>query len=65
MLLKLSSILIFALVAFFLAVALYPSYIRLLRKYKVGKQIRETAVTGEKSAIFTELHIHKTGTPNL
>jgi len=43
----------------------FPPYIRALRRRKVGKKIRESAATGEKSKIFTELHAHKSGTPNL
>jgi len=65
MLLKLNSIIIYGLGAFFLALALYPIYINILKKRKIGKTIREEAITGEKAQIFIDLHKHKTGTPNL
>lgn len=65
MLLKLNSIIIYGLGAFFLALALYPVYIMILKKWKIGKTIREETITGEKATIFVDLHKHKTGTPNL
>jgi hypothetical protein len=36
-----------------------------LKKYKLGKTIREVSVTGEKSKIFSEMHEHKKGTPTM
>jgi len=65
MLVKLNNIIMFALIAFFISRILYPIYISILRKYKIGKTIRETAVTGEKSKIFTKLHEQKKGTPTM
>ncbi|MDP2669824.1 MAG: hypothetical protein Q8O99_02175 [bacterium] len=65
MLLKLTSILLYALTGFFLALALYPSYILLLKKFKAGKQIRNESVTGDKATIFSKLHGHKSGTPSM
>lgn len=65
MVVKLNQIVIFALAAFFIARALYPLYIRLLRFLNVKKQIRESAVTGEKSEIFSQMHSHKSGTPTM
>lgn len=65
MLLKLNSIIIYGLGAFFLALALYPLYIAILKRCKIGKTIREETITGEKAKIFVDLHKHKTGTPNL
>ncbi|MCK9467449.1 MAG: hypothetical protein M0P94_03915 [Candidatus Absconditabacterales bacterium] len=65
MLVKLNSILIFALIAFFMGLFLYPIYIKTLKKLKVGKTIREEAITGEKSTIFSKLHQHKAGTPTM
>lgn len=65
MLIKLNSIIIFALCAFFLALITYPGYINILKKRKIGKTIREEAVTGEKATIFSDLHKHKSGTPNI
>lgn len=65
MLLKLNAIIIYSLIAFSIAIVLYPFYISLCKRRKVWKQIRETAVTGEKAIIFTDLHKHKSGTPNI
>ncbi|HBB04369.1 TPA: hypothetical protein DCZ39_05775 [Patescibacteria group bacterium] len=65
MLVKLNNIIMFGLIAFFISWILYPIYINLLKKFKFGKTIRETAVTGEKSKIFSQLHEHKQGTPTM
>lgn len=65
MIVKLNNIIMFALIAFFISRIIYPIYIHILRKYKIGKTIREAAVTGEKSEIFTKLHEHKQGTPTM
>lgn len=65
MLLKLNQIIIFSLIAFFLAIALYPIYIKILTKLKAWKNLRENDVTGQESKIFNELHKHKAWTPNM
>lgn len=65
MLLKLTSIMLYALVWFFLALTLYPWYIALLKKRKIGKQIRDDAMTGDKATIFSTLHAHKSWTPTM
>jgi phospho-N-acetylmuramoyl-pentapeptide-transferase len=65
MLVKLNNIIIFSLIAFFISWVLYPLYIKILRKYHLGKTIREEAVTGEKSTIFSQMHQHKAGTPTM
>ncbi len=65
MFLKLNQIILFSLWAFFLAIVLYPYYIKLLKRFKAGQQIRETSVTGEQSTIFTQLHQHKSWTPTM
>jgi hypothetical protein len=59
MLVKLNYIIILALIAFFMAVSLYPFYIKFLHYIKAGKQIRENTITGEKSTIFAKMHEHK------
>jgi len=65
MLLKLNSIIIYWLWAFFLAVILYPIYIEILKKLRIWKTIREETVTWDEAKIFVDLHKHKTWTPNL
>ncbi len=65
MLIKLNQIILFSLGAFFLAMILYPLYIRILRNLKAGQKIREASVTGESSPIYSELHKHKAGTPTM
>ena len=44
---------------------LYPFFIRLLHRLRVGKQLRDASITGERSTIFRRLHAHKAGTPNM
>lgn len=51
--------------AFAIGVILAPQIIKLLRHYKMGKQLRENASSGEKAAIFNELHAKKKGTPTM
>lgn len=65
MLVKLNNIIMFALIAFFISRILYPIYISILKKYKLGKTIREVSVTGEKSKIFSQMHEHKKWTPTM
>ncbi|MDR0860901.1 MAG: hypothetical protein LBO09_08265 [Candidatus Peribacteria bacterium] len=65
MLLNLSAILGFTLIAFIATLLLYPLYIKLLKKRKAGKTIRDNTATGEKSEIFAKLHEHKAGTPTM
>lgn len=65
MLIKLSAILLYSLLAFFIALALYPPYIQLLKRLKALKQIREGTITWEASSIFSKLHAHKWGTPTM
>ena len=65
MLLYLNSIIIYTLIAFWLWLLMYPLYIRMLKSIKAGKNLRETAVSGEKAVIFQSLHGHKAGTPTM
>ncbi len=51
--------------AFVISMFLAPPFIRLLHKYKLGKQMREHATSGAKAKIFTMLHQKKTGTPTM
>lgn len=63
MLIKLTSIILYALIAFILALLVYPPYIAFLKKIKAGKNIRQADVTGNEAKIFKKLHEHKGGTP--
>ena len=65
MLLKLSSILIFSLISFLVSWMIFPYYIRVLRRLKAGKSIREEAGSGGEAIIFQGLHQHKSGTPTM
>lgn len=51
--------------AFFIAVILTPWFTKQLIKFKIGKQIRENAMSGEKSSLFSALHAKKSGTPTM
>ena len=62
---KLSQILTYSLISFWISLILYPAYIKLLRKLHAWKTIRENTATGEKSEIFSKLHAHKQGTPTM
>lgn len=65
MLINLSLILSFTLITFVVTLILYPFYIKLLKKLKAWKTIRDNTATGEKSEIFAKLHQHKAGTPTM
>lgn len=51
--------------AFAITFALVKPFTRLLIKYRIGKQIRDTAISGEKSVLFSALHAKKSGTPTM
>lgn len=51
--------------AFIIAFGLTPWFTRQLIRFKIGKQIRETAISGEKSTLFSALHAKKDGTPTM
>lgn len=65
MLLKLNSIILYSLIAFFVAMILYPVYIELLKKLKFWKEIREEWAAWGKAEIFNKLHGHKAWTPTM
>jgi len=59
-------IVVFGLVTFFVAMLITPSYIRLLRRWKLAKNIRtEASMGGGLATKFHALHAHKQGTPNM
>ncbi|MFA5829218.1 MAG: phospho-N-acetylmuramoyl-pentapeptide-transferase [Candidatus Gracilibacteria bacterium] len=51
--------------AFVITLIIAPFFIKILHKYKIGKQLREKASTGEIASIFNELHAKKRGTPTM
>ena len=51
----------FALACFLIALVCTPTVIKLLRKYKMGKSIRDAA----SAPIMNQLHAHKAGTPSM
>lgn len=51
--------------AFVITLLVAPKFIKLLQRYKIGKQLREIASSGEKASIFQELHAKKAGTPTM
>lgn len=51
--------------AFIIFIILTPWFHNQLIKFKIGKQLRENALSGEKSTIFNQLHAKKTGTPTM
>jgi len=59
-------IVVFGLVTFFVAMLITPSYIWLLRRWKLAKNIRtEASLGGGIATKFRALHLHKQGTPNM
>lgn len=50
---------------FILTLLLTPAYLKMAQKFKLGKQIRDDALSGEKAAFFKEMHAKKTGTPTM
>lgn len=61
--------LIFILGSAFLAFAIgcifAPGFIKKLRHYKIGKNIREVATSGDKAELYHALHHKKAGTPTM
>jgi phospho-N-acetylmuramoyl-pentapeptide-transferase len=54
-----------ATLAFIISLTLTPWFTKQLIKFKIGKQIRENAISGEKSSLFSALHAKKSGTPTM
>jgi len=50
---------------FILTLLLTPIYLAAAKKFKLGKQIRDNAMSGEKASIFSEMHAKKNGTPTM
>ncbi len=58
-------ILLYSTFSFFLAFVLAPFFIRFLRTFRLGKNIREEAASGGPAVIFAALHGKKAGTPTM
>ena len=65
MLLKLNSIILYALVAFVLTIALYPLMIRRLKSMKAGVRERSETATGDAATITKQFQDVKIGTPTM
>lgn len=50
---------------FLLTLALVPVYLKLAKKLKLGKQIRDESVDGKTAKLFQALHAKKSGTPTM
>lgn len=50
---------------FILGLIIIPWFIGQLRKYKIGKNIREESLDGKKTELFSALHAKKAGTPTM
>lgn len=62
---NLSLILGSGVLAFTIFVILTPFFHRQLIHFRIGKQIREDALSGEKASLFAALHAKKSGTPTM
>jgi phospho-N-acetylmuramoyl-pentapeptide-transferase len=51
--------------SFLLAIAITPFWTYILYKYRLGKHIRKTAITGEKASYFLKHHQKKEATPTM
>lgn len=51
--------------AFGIALAAAQPFIRLLHRYKIGKNIRTVASDGKKATLYHALHLKKAGTPTM
>ena len=51
--------------AFLVTLLLTPFYLKVVKRFKLGKKIRDNAISGEKASIFKELHAKKSGTPTM
>ncbi len=51
--------------AFLITFIAVKPFTNFLIHHKIGKQIRENALTGEKSSVFSALHAKKSGTPTM
>ncbi len=51
--------------AFLISLIVTPWFAKQLIKFKIGKQIREEALSGGKATLFAALHAKKSGTPTM
>ncbi len=58
-------ILLYATLAFIIGLIFTKPFVSFLHKYKLGKQLRQTAVDGTSASVFLEHHAHKAGTPTM
>lgn len=54
-----------SMLSFLIALSLTPWFTKQLHKFKIGKQIRDNALSGEKASLFAALHAKKSGTPTM
>lgn len=52
-------------ISFIIAFVATKPTIKILQKYKMGKQLRDCAIDGKKAPLFRALHLKKTGTPTM
>lgn len=55
----------YTVVAFLLAVSVFPDFIKFVREYKLTQKIREEGLSGGVAELFRKLHSHKSGTPTM
>ncbi len=59
------TIFLWSALTFLVTLLLTPVYMKAARHFKLGKKIRETAMSGEKASIFSQMHAKKQGTPTM
>ncbi len=62
---SLAAILGYSTLAFALGLLLTPAFVRFLKHYRLGKQLRKEAVDGNSASVFLSYHQAKAGTPTM
>ena len=62
---SLHEILLYSALAFIMGLLFTPPFVAFLHRYRLGKQLRKTAVDGAAASVFLEHHAHKAGTPTM
>ena len=55
----------YSLIAFLIGIAATPYFVSVLRRYKLGKNLRINAVDGSSASVFLKHHQGKAGTPTM
>ena len=65
LLIVLGKVFLYTSFTFIIGLFVMPWFIKILRKYKLGKNIREESLDGKKTKLFSALHAKKSGTTTM